>query len=68
MIKLSALYNQGKYAEAITYYDKALAIDPNDKEALNGKGDALTIQSNDTQGYEEAISILRQSLSYRSKL
>ena len=29
-------------SEAITYYDKALAIDPNDKEALNGKNDTLS--------------------------
>ena len=28
----------GKYEEAITWYDKALAVDPNYLDALNGKG------------------------------
>ena len=31
-------YSQGNYTQAIKYYDKALAIDPNDKDALNNKG------------------------------
>ena len=61
--KATALYNQGKYAEAITYYDKALAIDPNDKEALNGKGDALYYPANDTQGYEKAIQYYDKALA-----
>ena len=37
-----ALNNLGNYTEAIQYYEKALAIDPNNKIALNGKGDALS--------------------------
>ena len=35
------LNDLGKYQEAITYYDKVLAIDPNFVYALNGKGVAL---------------------------
>ena len=33
--KGSALLNQDDYDQAITYFDKALAIDPNDKQALD---------------------------------
>jgi tetratricopeptide (TPR) repeat protein/streptogramin lyase len=36
-----ALDNQGKYQEAIEWYDKALRIDPNNVSALYGKGLAL---------------------------
>ena len=32
-----ALDNLGKYQEAITYYDKVLAINPNYVDALNNK-------------------------------
>ena len=39
--KGNALYNLGKNNESITYYDKALAINPNDTIALNNKGNAL---------------------------
>jgi tetratricopeptide (TPR) repeat protein len=35
------LLDAGKYEEAITYFDKALAIEPNDVDALNNKGIAL---------------------------
>ena len=41
--------NLGKYDEAITYYDKALGIDPNDKSALNGKDLALKLNNNNGQ-------------------
>ncbi len=34
-------YNQSNYNESITYYDKALAIDPYYLRALNNKGNAL---------------------------
>jgi tetratricopeptide (TPR) repeat protein len=40
------------------YYDKALAIDPKDKEALNGKGNALDWLGNyaqDIQYYDKAL-------------
>ena len=36
-----ALYNLGNYTQAIQSFNKALAIDPNYKEALSGKGNAL---------------------------
>jgi tetratricopeptide (TPR) repeat protein len=36
-----ALYNQGKFGEAITYYDKALSIDPNNTLAQENKKLAL---------------------------
>ena len=40
--------------------DKALAIDPNYKEALNNKGNALSSQGNYTQAityYDKALAI-----------
>jgi tetratricopeptide (TPR) repeat protein len=57
--KAVSLGGQGNYEEAITYFDKALAIDPNYKEALNGKGDALVDQGN----YEEAITYFDKALA-----
>jgi len=39
--KANSLYSQGEYQEAITWLDKALVIDPNNVEALDGKGFAL---------------------------
>ncbi len=39
--KGAALDGLGNHAEAIQYYDKALAIDPHFVLALNGKGWAL---------------------------
>ena len=47
------------YDAAITYYDKALTIDPNDNVALNGKGLALNALGN----YNEAISIFDKALA-----
>lgn len=46
------LYNLGKYEEAITYYDKAIQIDPNYAFAWRNKGLSLNMLGN----YEEAIS------------
>jgi tetratricopeptide (TPR) repeat protein len=37
-----ALSDLGKYHDAITSYDKALAIDGNNILAMNGKGNALS--------------------------
>ena len=37
-----ALHERGQYEEASTYYDRALAIDPNDVYALNNKANAIT--------------------------
>jgi Flp pilus assembly protein TadD len=39
--KGDALNRQGNFSEAITAYNKALELDPNDKQAWVGKGDAL---------------------------
>ena len=58
--KAYALYSQGNYTQAIQYYDKALAIDPNDKDALDGKGNALYNQGNNKQAiqyYDKALAI-----------
>ena len=38
--------DQGNYTEAIEYYDKVLAIDPNDVDALNNKEVALNSGNN----------------------
>ena len=57
--KGDALYYQEKYDQAIQYYDKALAIDPNDTYALSSKGYAL-----DGLGkYEEAIQYYDKALA-----
>jgi tetratricopeptide (TPR) repeat protein len=45
------LSSQGRFEEAIQCYDQALAINPNDKEGWDGKGDAL----DDLGKHEEAI-------------
>ena len=39
----------GNYTQAIQYYDKALAMDPSDKTALNSKGFALYYLGDYTQ-------------------
>jgi tetratricopeptide (TPR) repeat protein len=60
--KGDALYNQEKYDEAIQYYDKALAIDPNLPNALNNKGAAL-----DSLGkHDEAIMYYEKVLAVNS--
>jgi tetratricopeptide (TPR) repeat protein len=53
------LYRQGRYEEAIAYYDKALAIDPNDVDALNYKGAALYRQGK----HQEAITYFDKALA-----
>ena len=37
-----ALYDLGQLTDAIAYYDRALAIDGNNTNALNNKGVALS--------------------------
>ena len=49
--KGSSLINLGRYAEALPYFDKALKIDPNFKDAWNDKGLCLI----NLERYEEAI-------------
>ena len=51
-----ALYEQGQYEDAITYYDKALEIDPNDIDALNNKELALS-NLGDIEKHDNASSI-----------
>ncbi len=63
--KAVKLSGEGKYEEAISFYDKALEIEPGWKNALNGKrdamnaiGDLLTVQKK----YEDAISFYDKTL------
>ena len=51
ILKGIELSSQGRYEEAIQCYDQALAINPDDKEGWDGKGDAL----DDLGKHEEAI-------------
>ena len=46
-----ALVSEGRYEEAIKYYDRILEIDPEDQKALLNKGSVLK----DLERYEEAI-------------
>jgi tetratricopeptide (TPR) repeat protein len=54
------LYSLGQYQEAITWYDKALSIDPNNIEALNYKGVALSNLGKNEEAinwYDKALAI-----------
>ena len=42
----------GNYAKAINYFEKTLEIDPNNKYALDGKGNSLYRSGNDTQAIQ----------------
>jgi len=53
------LFDQGKYDQAIAYYDKALAADPNDYEALYNKGVSFA----NLGKYEEAITYFDKALA-----
>jgi tetratricopeptide (TPR) repeat protein len=54
-----SLFNQGRYEEAIIWYDKALKIDPKAVDALIKKGAAL-----DTLGKkQEALASLDRALT-----
>jgi tetratricopeptide (TPR) repeat protein len=53
------LSNLGKHQEAISYFDKALAIDPNDVDALDNKGLAVA----NLGKYQEAISYYDKALA-----
>jgi len=58
--KGQALYTKGNYTEALTYVDKALAIDPNYYYALTGKGFVLDALGNHTGAigyYDKALAI-----------
>jgi tetratricopeptide (TPR) repeat protein len=52
--KGNALFNHDNYAQALQYFNKALAIDPNNEVALTGKGYVLNSLGN----YSQAIPYL----------
>ncbi len=53
-----ALYDQKRYAEALTAYDQAVRIDPTDADFYNGKGLAFY----NLQRYLEALAIYDQAI------
>ena len=55
--------NSGNFTEVIKYYDKALAIDPNNTDTLINKGNALGSIGN----FTEAIKYYDKALAIRSK-
>ena len=57
--KGNTLFYQGNYTQAMQYYDKALAIDPNIEEAPTGKGTALYGLGN----YIQALQYFNKALA-----
>ncbi|MGB6527681.1 MAG: tetratricopeptide repeat protein [Candidatus Nitrosopolaris sp.] len=58
--KAAALNNLGKYSESLIYSTKALAIDPNNADALSSKGIALDHLGNYTgaiEYYDKALAV-----------
>ena len=54
------LNNIGNYTEAIVYFDKVLAAEPNNTEALHGKGLTIDNFGNHTEAvdiYDEILGI-----------
>ena len=56
--KALSLYKQGKYEEALKYYDKILAGDQKNIDALNGKGECFS----GLKKYDEAIKCFDEAL------
>jgi tetratricopeptide (TPR) repeat protein len=58
----------GNHTGAIQYYDKALAVDPNNVAALNNKGNALGKLGKHVEAtkYYKAIKILKSNQSSQS--
>jgi tetratricopeptide (TPR) repeat protein len=55
-----ALYHLGNYTGAIEYFDRALVVDPNDKDALYYKGEVLLALGNYTGAmlyYDRVLAI-----------
>jgi tetratricopeptide (TPR) repeat protein len=59
----AALFNLGKYNESIAYFDKALAINPEDFHALYSKGAALLALGK----YNESIAYFDKALAINPK-
>ncbi|MGB6533116.1 MAG: tetratricopeptide repeat protein [Candidatus Nitrosopolaris sp.] len=59
----AALFNLGKYNESIAYFDKALAINPEDFHALYSKGAALLALGK----YNECIAYFDKALAINPK-
>ena len=57
--KGDSLFNQGRYDEAITYFDKVLALDANDTDTLTYKGISLESQGK----HDEAITYFDKVLA-----
>jgi tetratricopeptide (TPR) repeat protein len=55
------LFSQERYQEAIEYFDKALAIDPNDTNALTSKADVLSFleSPDEDNGIETYFALLQ---------
>ena len=58
IIKGSELFNKFKYQDAISYYDKALTITPNNVDALVGRANSLFKLNR----YEESVSYYDKAL------
>ena len=53
----------GNYADALTYYNNALALDKNFASAMAGKAMAL----NELGNYESAVNLSEQALAIKSR-
>jgi tetratricopeptide (TPR) repeat protein len=62
------LYRQGNYTQAVQYFDKALAVDPNYKDALNGKAYAFKSLGNYTQAIQYFDKALAVDPNYKDAL
>lgn len=59
MVNLAGVYYaRGQTAEAMRYFDEALRLDPNDVEALTGRGNLLS----DEGRIEEALAVFRKAV------
>jgi tetratricopeptide (TPR) repeat protein len=64
--KDNALRNEGDHTGAIQYYDKVLAIDPNNKDVLHEKSNALAWLGHgvfDKENYSQAIQYYDKALA-----
>lgn len=66
-----ALSKQGKYAEAVDCFNKAIVLCPQNSAAYNNMTEALSVQGSDDKAVEccnEAIQLRpRESLAYNIK-